>query len=149
MICDVNSEPTPAHWISYREPGFGGPVELHLYPYTLRYDLAEVCNLIAEDANAFVQDMKHDYEQTGDSDPQYLRDLGYPLIDILAQHEEAFCETIRRFLYSELLRRSFPGSPPYRDVRWIINSVDTVRCRGGSVEVLGQAFRKVEQESSP
>lgn len=148
MICEVNSEPTPAHWISYREPGFGGPVELPLYPYTLRYDLAEVRDLIAEDANAFVRAMKDDYEQTGDSHPQYLHDLGYPLIDILAQHEDAFCETIRRYLYSELFDRSFPGSPPYRDVRWIINSVDTVRCCGGNVEVLGQAFRKVEQGSS-
>jgi hypothetical protein len=148
MICEVNSEPTLAHWISYLELGFNGRVELPLYPYTLRYDLAEVSSLLAEDANDFVLAMKHDYEQTGDTDPQYLHDLGYPLIDILAQHEDAFCETIRRFLYSELFGRSFPWSHPYRDVRWILCSVDTVRCRDGSIEVLGQAFRKVEQGSS-
>ena len=144
MICEVNNEPTPVHWISYRELGFGEPLELTFYTYTLRYDLAELCRLIAVDTNTFVQDMKRDYEQTGDSDPQFLHDLGYPLIDRLVQHEGAFCETIRRFLYSELLRHSFPASPPYQDVRWIINSVDIVRCHNGSVEVLGQAYRKVE-----
>ncbi len=147
MICEVNSELTPAHWISYLELGFNGPVDLPLYPYMLRYNLAEVRDLIAEYANAFVQDMKHDYEQTGDSHPQYLHDLGYPPIDILAQHEDAFCETIRRYLCSELFSLSFPRSHLYRDVRWIVSSVDAVRCRSGSVEVIGQAFRKVEQVS--
>lgn len=146
MNCEVNGEPTPNNWISYREPGFGGPVELPLYPYSLKYDLIEVLDLIAEDANAFVEDMKHDYEQTGDSYPHYLHDLGYPSIEILIQHEAAFCETIRAFLPSELLRRSFPGFP-HEDLRWLINSVDAVRCHNGCVEVIGQAFRKVEEGS--
>jgi hypothetical protein len=103
-----------------------------------------VRNLIAEDANAFVENMKLDYEKTGDMDPKYLHDLGYPMIDTLVQHEASFCELIRVYLYSELFRHSFPWSPPYRDVRWIINSIDAVRCRGRAIEVLGQVFRKVE-----
>ena len=143
MICEVNSELIPAHWISYLELGFNGPVELPLYSYKLRYNLSEIRDLIAEDANNFVLDMKQDYEQTGDSYPQYLHDLGNPLIDRLMQHEDAFCETIRTYLYSELFARSFSGAPPYQEVRWILCSVDTVRCRGGGTEVLGQAFQKV------
>ncbi len=143
MICEVNGELIPAHRISYLELGFNGPVELPLYPYKLRCNLTEVRDLIAEDANDFVLDMKYDYEQTGDSYPQYLHDLGYPLIDRLVQHEDAFCETIRGYLYSELFARSFSGGPPYLDVRWIICSVDTVRCHCGGIEVLGQAFQKV------
>ncbi|VTR97040.1 unnamed protein product [Tuwongella immobilis] len=148
MICEVNNEPTPAHWISYAELGFNGPVELPVYPYTLRYDFNELRDLIALDADDFVLAMKQDYEQTGDTYPQYLHDLGYPLIDVLAQHEDAFCETIKTWLHSELLGHCFPWKHPYEEVRWVICSVDTVRCRGGSVEVLGQAFRKVEQGSS-
>jgi hypothetical protein len=144
MICEVNGEPTPTQLVSYREPGFGGPVELPLYQYTLKYNISEMCGLIAEDVNAFVQDMKLDFEKTGDPQPQYLHDLGYPSIDILVRHEAEFCQMIQTYLYSELFRRSFPWPPPYRDVRWIINSIDTVRCRGGVVEVVGQVFRKVE-----
>lgn len=144
MLCEINGEPVLAHWISYRELGFGGPVELPLYPYTLKFDLTEIRGLIAEDANAFVQDMKIDFEQTGDSYPQYLHDLGYPSIDKLVQHESAFCETIQRYLYSDLFGHCFPWSTPYRDVRWIINNIDAVRGHGGVIEVLGQVFRKVE-----
>lgn len=148
MICEVNNEPTPAHWISYLELGFNGPVELPLYPYTLTYDLAEVFRLIAEDYHGWAQETKKDNEKIGDTYPQYLHDIGYPTIDILVQHEDAFCETIRTWLHSELLSHCFPWKHPYRDVCWVICSVDTVRCRGGSVEVFGQAFRKVEQGSS-
>jgi len=148
MICEVNNVPTPAHWIGYLELGFNGFVEPPVFPYTLRYELAELCNLIAEDANDFVLAMKQDSEQTGDTYPQYLHDLEYPTIDILVQHEEAFCETVKTWLHSELLSHCFPWKHPYQDVRWVICSVDTVRCRSGSVEVLGQAFRKVEQGSS-
>jgi hypothetical protein len=144
MICEVNGEPTPTHWICYREPGFGSPVELPLYPYTLKYDINELRDSIDEDANAFVQVMKLDFEQTGDPYPQYLFDLGYPSVEILAQHDWEFSETIRRYLYSELFGHSFPWTPPYQDVRWIINSIESVRSCGGIVEVLGQAFRKVE-----
>ncbi|AWM36232.1 hypothetical protein GobsT_59860 [Gemmata obscuriglobus] len=144
MICEVNGEPALAYWISYLELGFGGPVERQLYPYALKFEVAEVCGLIAVDANTFVQEMKLDFERTSDSYPQYLHDLGYPSIDNLVQNEGAFCETIRRYLYSELFGRCFPWSPPYRDVRWIISSVDAVRAHSGVIEVLGQAFRKVE-----
>lgn len=149
MHCEVNGESTPVQWISYRELGFGESVEVPLYPYVLNYGITEIRDLIAADANDFVRDMKADYEQTGDSSPRFLHDLGYPMIDILVQHERAFCETIRIFLYSELFRRSFPAAPPYRDMRWIINSVEMIRCQGGVIEVLGQAFRKVEIASVP
>ncbi len=62
MICLVNGEPTPAHWISYLELGFNKPVELPLYPYTLRYDLDEVSSLIAEDYDSWAQETKQDNE---------------------------------------------------------------------------------------
>lgn len=144
MICEVNGEHKESQYISYREPGFGGSVELPLYPYVLRYGINEMCDLIAEDFNAFVHEMKLDFEQTGDAHPLYLHDLGYPPIDILVQHESEFCQIIRTFLYSELFNSSFPWSQPYQNVRWIINNIDSVYYCQGVVVVTGQVFRKVE-----
>jgi hypothetical protein len=143
MICEVNDQPVLAETVGYREIGFDEPVNVPLWPYRLSYGITEVCDLIAEDYRAWVQEMRADFEASKDPYPEYLHNLGFPSLDVLVQHEADFCRTIQKFLFWDLLRRSFPWSAAGRDVQWIMNSIDSVSCHDGAVEVVGQVFRKV------
>jgi hypothetical protein len=143
MHCEVNEQGVSASTVTYRDIGFGVPVSLPGSPYVLRYEISEVCGLLADAYRSFVQEMRADFELTGDRCPEYFHNLAYPPLDVLAQHEEEFGRIIHDFLSADLLRETFPGTGSDKNVQWIINGIDNVTCRDGFVELRGQVFQRV------
>ncbi len=141
MICRIDGQPVAAAAITYRDLGFGQPVELPLHDYQIVYDRKEFTDLLAADYVELRDDQKADDEATGDPWPRYFRELGYPSLEELLGHPGYLEDTVSRYLWDDLLSLTFPAKPGAETSwKWVINSIDKVEVKNQSVVIRGKVF---------
>ncbi len=142
MICELDGQIIRDHVISYRDLGFGEPLENASHQYRLRLECKEVCDGIAEGYRKWVHEMKSDFELTGDASPMYLHRLGYPALDVFVNDKLALSSALKDFLYLDLFRQILPWDASSDVVRWIINDIQAIDFENDEFVVIGHAFDK-------
>jgi len=143
MICQISGQPISPTLITYRELGFGQPVELPVQDYQIAYDRTEFINLLKADYKELLEDQKTDDEATADPYPKYLRELGYPTLEVLLDHPDYLEDMVTWFLWDELLALTFAAKPGGETTwKWVINSIDKVEVRNGTVCITGKVFER-------
>jgi hypothetical protein len=143
MIAHVDGQPVSPALLTYRDLGFGQPVEFPLHEYRLVYGRGEFVNLLSEAYREFLADQKADDERTGDPYPAYFQELGYPSLEELFEHPVHLDDAVIRFLWDDLLALTFPDAPRTEgNWKWVINSIDKVETTNDTVVVQGKVFER-------
>lgn len=139
----VDGKPVPGEYLFWRELNFGQTVQLKLVKYEIHYPTNEFVTILQQPYSEWLSEMRADFEQTGDTDPEYLQRLDYPSLDVLMRHPEELSSAIKVYLYRDLFDQAF-RSFPLEAARWIINTVDDVAVGKDSIVVAGLAFEPPE-----
>jgi hypothetical protein len=71
-------------------------------------------------------------------EPSPLRDAGYPALAELPEHEAAFLEVVRVYLWDDVLTNFLPCPPAAG--RFMVNSIDTVWASPSMVAISGRGY---------
>jgi hypothetical protein len=139
MRVSLNGKEIPNEQITYRELGFGQAVDLPMRSYEIEMALPEFISVLEPHYEKLVQELKNDYEQVGDKDPECLFKLNYgPLWTVLGSYPQCLEEILKDYLFFEFLSGCFHERDPKR---WLhaINTIDRVSIDGHLI-VSGQAY---------
>jgi hypothetical protein len=143
MICRIDGQPVPLTAITYRELGFGQPVDLPLHDYQIIYDRKEFTDLLQADYEELLADQRHDDERTNDPHPRYFRELAYPPLEEFLKHPDYLSDAIIWYLWDDLLSLTVPTEPGVENSwKWVINSIDKAEVKDETVIITGKVFAR-------
>jgi hypothetical protein len=126
--------------IAYRGLGFGQAVDLPAHSYEIQMPLPELVDVLEKPYATLVQELRSDYEQVGDRDPECLFKLNYPpLQEVLESDIQCLDEILKDYLYMDFFSRCFKQLDPER-VLYAVNTIDQVFKSGNIIIVSGQAY---------